>query len=167
MRLEQRSDDVPRPSCALAASSLAFCLVLLDTSLVNVALPTIRHDLGASVAGLQWIVNAFSLALATLLMSAGALVDRYGARRLMFGGVAVFVLGSALAGAASDSGALIGAQAALGVGAALLLPASLSLLTHAYPDPARRAFAVGIWSSTAAVAFAASPLLAGPGSARR
>jgi MFS transporter, DHA2 family, methylenomycin A resistance protein len=100
MRLEQQSDDVPRPRCALAASSLAFCLVLLDTSLVNVALPTIRHDLGASVTGLQWIVNAFSLALATLLMSAGAFVDRYGARRLMFGGVAVFVLGSALAGAA-------------------------------------------------------------------
>jgi len=94
-------------------------------------------------------------------MSAGAFVDRYGARRLMFGGVAVFVLGSALAGAANDTGALIGAQAALGVGAALLLPASLSLLTHAYPDPARRALAVGIWSSTAAVAFATSPLLAG------
>jgi MFS transporter, DHA2 family, methylenomycin A resistance protein len=97
MRLGLRSDDVPRPRSALAASSLAFCLVLLDTSLVNVALPTIRHDLGASVAGLQWIVNAFPLVLAMLLMSAEAFVDRYGARRLMFGGVAVFVLGSALA----------------------------------------------------------------------
>jgi DHA2 family methylenomycin A resistance protein-like MFS transporter len=149
------------PGTALAASSLAFCLVLLDTSLVNVALPTIRHDLGASVAGLQWIVNAFPLALATLLMSAGAFVDRFGARRLMFGGVAIFLVGSSLAGVANGPRALIAAQAGLGVGAALLLPASLSLLTHAYPDPARRAVAVGIWSSTAAVAFAASPLVAG------
>ena len=98
-----------RPRSPLAASSLAFCLVLLDTSLVNVAVPTIRHDLRASVAGLQWIVNTFRLALATLLMSAGAFVDRYGARRLMFCGVAVFVLGIAvLSGLASSSNFVAG-----------------------------------------------------------
>jgi DHA2 family methylenomycin A resistance protein-like MFS transporter len=150
-----------RPALALAASSLAFCLVLLDTSLVNVALPDIGRDLGASVTGLQWTINAYALVLATLLMSAGALADRLGARRLVLCGAALYLLGSLFAATANGVGVLVAAQGTLGLGAALLLPSSLSLLTHAYPDPVRRGVAVGIWSTVAAGSFAASPFLAG------
>jgi DHA2 family methylenomycin A resistance protein-like MFS transporter len=153
--------DGHAPGLALAASSLAFCLVLLDTSLVNVALPAIGHDLGAGVAGLQWTLNAYPLVLAALLMSAGALADRLGARRLVLAGAALYLLGSLFAATASTVGVLVAAQAALGLGAVLLLPSSLSMLTHAYPDPARRAVAVGIWATVAAGSFAASPFLAG------
>jgi DHA2 family methylenomycin A resistance protein-like MFS transporter len=149
------------PRYALVASSLAFSLVLLDTSLVNVALPAIRDDLDAGVDGLQWVVNAYTLVFASLLMSAGALADRIGARRLLLLGVGIFALGSLAAIAADSLGALIAAQAFLGVGAALLVPASLALLTHSYPESSGRARALGIWASVAAVAFAASPVVAG------
>jgi DHA2 family methylenomycin A resistance protein-like MFS transporter len=150
-----------RPAIALAASSLAFSLVLLDTTVVNVALPAIRDDLDASLTGLQWIVNGYTLVLASLLLSAGALADRLGARRMVLGGVTLFSVASAAAAVAPSLAALVAAQVALGIGAAALIPASLSLLTHAYPDPIRRARAVGVWASTSASAFAAGPVLAG------
>jgi DHA2 family methylenomycin A resistance protein-like MFS transporter len=150
-----------RPAIALTASSLAFSLVLLDTTVVNVALPAIRDDLHAGLTGLQWIVNGYTLVLASLLLSAGALADRLGARRMVLGGVTVFSVASAAAAVAPSLAALVAAQVALGIGAAALIPASLSLLTHAYPDPIRRARAVGVWASTSASAFAAGPVLAG------
>ncbi len=151
----------PAPALALAASSLAFALVLLDTSVVNVALPAIREDLGASVSALQWIVNGYTLVLAALLLSAGALSDRLGARRMMRGGVVVFALASAAAALAPTTAALIAAQVLLGIGAAALVPASLTLLSHAYPDPVRRARAVGVWATVSASAFASGPVLGG------
>jgi len=150
-----------RPAVALTASSLAFALVLLDTTVVNVALPAIRDDLGASVSQLQWVVNGYTLVLAALLLSAGALADRLGARRVMRAGVALFALASAAAALAPSTTALVAAQVILGVGAAALVPASLTLLTHAYPDPVRRAKAVGIWAAISASAFAAGPVLGG------
>jgi DHA2 family methylenomycin A resistance protein-like MFS transporter len=150
-----------RPAVALAASSLAYSLILLNTTVVSVALPAIRDDLGTSVSGLQWVVNGYTLVLAALLLSAGALVDRVGARRMMRAGVAIFALASAAAALAPGTSALIAAQVLLGVGAATLVPAALTLLTHAYPDPIRRARAVGVWAAISASAFATGPVLGG------
>src|SRR5262245_11628808 len=146
---------------ALAASSLASAVVLLDASVVNVALPAIRAELGAGLEGLQWAVNAYTLVFAALLMSAGALTDRWGSTRRLTAGSAIFALGSVAAIAAPSVGALIALQALLGAGAALLVPGSMALLTQTFREPAERARALGIWASVAAVAFAASPVLAG------
>lgn len=150
-----------RPAVALAASSLGFALVLLDTAVVSVALPAIRDDLGASATGLQWVVNGYTLVLASLLLSAGALADRLGARRLMLAGTLIFAVASSAAAMAPTTGALVAAQVLLGTGAAALVPASLALLTAAYPEPSARARAVGVWAAASASAFAAAPVLAG------
>ncbi|HEU4656164.1 MAG TPA: MFS transporter [Capillimicrobium sp.] len=150
-----------RPAVALIASSLAFSLVLLDATVVNVALPAIRDDLGAGVSELQWVVNAYTLALASLLLSAGALSDRFGGRRMALAGAGLFTVASAAAALAPSVVALVAAQVVLGVGAAALIPASLAILTRAYPDPGPRARAVGLWASSSAAAFAAGPVLAG------
>lgn len=149
------------PAAALAASSLAFALVLLDTSIVNVGLSDIRADLGASVTQLQWVVNGYTLVLASLLLSAGALTDRIGARRLMTGATTLFAIASAAAALAPSTAALVGAQVLLGTAAAGLVPASLALLTHNYPDPVRRARAVGVWATISASSFAAGPVIGG------
>jgi DHA2 family methylenomycin A resistance protein-like MFS transporter len=146
---------------ALAASSLASAVVLLDASVVNVALPAIRSDLGAGVEGLQWAVNGYTLVFAALLMSAGALADRWGAKWMLTAGTVVFGLGSVAAMAAQSIAALVVLQALLGAGAALLVPGSMSLLTHTFQTPAERARALGIWASAGAVMFAASPVIAG------
>jgi DHA2 family methylenomycin A resistance protein-like MFS transporter len=150
-----------RPAIALVASSLAFSLVLLDATVVNVALPAIREDLGAGVTELQWVVNAYTLALASLLLSAGALSDRFGGRRMALLGASLFAVASGAAAAAPSVATLVAAQVVLGIGAAALVPASLAMLTRAYPEPGRRARAVGVWASTSAAAFAAGPVLAG------
>lgn len=145
----------------LAASSLAMTLVLVNTGLVNVALPDIGRDLGADVRTMQWIVNAYVLALGSLMLSAGALVDRRGARRLLLTGVLVFAAGSLAAALSVSTAALIAAQAVTGLGAALLVPSSVALLAHTYVEPSARGRALGIWASVTAAAFAASPVLAG------
>lgn len=150
-----------RPAVALVASSLAFSLALLDAAVVNVGLSDIRDDLGAGVTELQWVVNAYTLALAALLLSAGALADRFGGRRMALLGASLFVVASTVATAAPSVLALVGAQIVLGMGAAALVPASLAILTRAYPEPGRRAHAVGVWAATSAAAFAAGPVLAG------
>jgi len=150
-----------RPGTVLVASTLAFALVLLDTTVVNVALPAIRDDLGGGVSGLQWVVNGYALVLASLLLTMGSLADRIGARRMVIGGATLFAVASAAAALAPSLPALVAAQLALGVGASALLPGSLALLTHAYPHAGRRARAVGVWASGSAVVFAAGPVLAG------
>jgi DHA2 family methylenomycin A resistance protein-like MFS transporter len=150
-----------KPALVLAASTLGFGMVLLDTTVVNVAGPVIRDDLGAGDAALQWIVNAYTLVFAALLLSMGALSDRLGARTIFLGGLATFAVGSVAAAAAPSAGALIAAQALLGVGAASVLPTSLSLLTQAYPGASARARAVGIWAAGSAVAFALGPVVGG------
>jgi DHA2 family methylenomycin A resistance protein-like MFS transporter len=146
---------------ALVATSLGFAVVQLDVSVVNVAIKPIGADLGGGVFGLQWVVGAYTLAFAALILSAGALGDRIGARRMFVGGFALFTLASAACGLAPGLGVLIAARAVQGVGAAVLVPCSLSLLNHTYRGPKARARAIGLWAAGASVALSAGPLLGG------
>jgi DHA2 family methylenomycin A resistance protein-like MFS transporter len=151
----------PRPGWALLAASLGFSVVQLDVSVVNVAIKPIGADLGGGVAGLQWVVNAYTVAFAALILSAGALGDRAGAKRVFAAGFVVFTLASAVCGLAPALWVLIAARAVQGIGAAVLVPCSLSLISHAYPDSAARARAVGLWAAGASSALSAGPLIGG------
>ena len=150
-----------RPTSALAVAALAYALVLLDTSLVSVGVTDIRDDLGASVTQLQWVVNGYTLVLASLLLSAEALTDRIGARRMLIGATSLFAVGAIGAALAPTVSTLVAAQVLLGTAAAGLVPASLALLTHHYPDPIRRARALGVWAAISALSFAAGPVIGG------
>lgn len=145
----------------LAATSISYIVVILDTSIVNVALERIAHALSTDIAGLQWVVNAFTLAFASLLLSGGTLGDRWGARNVYLTGLAVFTLASALCGIAPSLIVLTGARVLQGIGAAMLVPCSLTLLNHAYPDPGERTHAIGVWAGCGGAALAAGPLVGG------
>jgi EmrB/QacA subfamily drug resistance transporter len=142
----------------LCASLLA---IVIDNTIVNVALPTLVRDLRADVSELQWVVDAYTLVFAALLLLAGTLGDRYGRRRTLLWGLAVF--GAASAGAAFAGGvdALIAARAVMGAGAAFIMPATLSLLISVFTDPRERATAIGIWAATAGVGVALGPVVGG------
>ncbi len=155
------TDARAAPRRILAATSVSYTLVLLDASIVNVALQRIAQAFSADVAGLQWVVSAYTLAFASLLLSGGTLGDRCGARRIYLAGLALFTAASLLCGVAPNLAALIAARAAQGVGAALLVPCSLSLISRAYPQPAQRAAAIGLWVGCGGVAMAAGPPLGG------
>ncbi|UJF32191.1 MFS transporter [Paenibacillus hexagrammi] len=141
--------------------SLGYFMVLLDMTVVSVALPAIRVDLGGGIAGLQWVVNAYTIVFACLLLSMGALADKIGAKRVYMGGLVVFLLASAITASVSSLGNLIGLRAVLGIGGAALMPASLTLIAHAYPVPAERARALGIWAAVTGIAMAAGPIVGG------
>src|SRR4051812_36993096 len=145
----------------LLAMSLGFAVVQLDVSVVNVAIRPIGDALGGGVAGLQWIVNAYTITFAAFILSAGAVGDRVGARRVFVAGFALFTAASAMCGLAPSLGALVAARAVQGVGAAVLVPCSLILLNHAYREPHERARAVGFWAAGASVALSAGPLVGG------
>lgn len=145
----------------LAAASLGFVVVLLDVSVVNVALESLRVGFDTDVAGLQWVVNAYTLIFAALLLTTGALGDRLGAKRVFMAGLAVFTLASLGCGLATSLGALITARIVQGLGAAMLVPTSLSLLQQAFPDPVARSRAVGWWGAAGGIALAAGPVLGG------
>ncbi len=140
---------------------LGFFLVTLDAVVVNVTLPTIRADLGGGVAGLQWVVDGYTLMFAALLLTAGSLADRVGARRAFGLGVVVFVLASVACGLAPDLALLVGTRFVQGAAAAAMMPASMALIRQAYPDPRARGRAVGIWAMGGAVASSAGPVLGG------
>ncbi|MFF9841980.1 MFS transporter [Streptomyces sp. NPDC013740] len=149
------------PGPALAAALLGFALITLDSSVVNVALPAIGAGLGAGMSGLQWVVDAYTLPFAALLLSSGALADRIGASRAYAAGVVVFTLASAACGLAPGLPGLLSARAVQGVAAAVMLPASLALVREAYGDPARRARAVSLWAAGGTVAVALGPVAGG------
>ncbi|MEV6065368.1 MFS transporter [Nocardia sp. NPDC052001] len=144
----------------LLATVLGSGMAMLDATVVNVALPRIGDEFGASMAGLQWTVNAYSLTLAGLILLGGALGDRYGRRRVFIIGVIWFALASALCGAAQDISMLIAARALQGVGGALLTPGSLAIIQASF-EPQDRARAVGAWSGLGGVAGAIGPFLGG------
>jgi DHA2 family methylenomycin A resistance protein-like MFS transporter len=154
--------DTPAPRWGLlAATSLGFAVVQLDVSVVNVAIRPIGVTLGGGVSALQWVVSAYTITFAALILTAGTLGDRIGARRVYLAGFAVFIVASMACGAAPSLGVLIGARAVQGVGAAILVPCSLTLLNHAHPDARQRGRAVGLWSAGASVALSGGPLVGG------
>ena len=162
-KVDQKS--VPKPSgspgLTLFAALLGFFMIGLDASAVNVALPSVGRGLGGATAGLQWIVDAYTLMFAALLLSAGAFSDRIGASRLYAGGSAVFTLASAACGLAPSLSVLIGARLVQGGAAALMLPASLAMVRQAFPDPIARGRAIARWTMSGAAATALGPVLGG------
>ncbi|MBB5779294.1 MFS transporter [Nonomuraea jabiensis] len=127
-----------RPAPDGDAGRLGFFVITLDATIVNVALPSIRDALGGGITGLQWLVDGYTLMFAALLLSAGALSDRIGARRAFAGGLVLFVIASVACGLAPSLPVLIGARVVQGIGAAVTMPTSMAPVRHAFPDPARR-----------------------------
>jgi EmrB/QacA subfamily drug resistance transporter len=136
-------------------------VVVMDISIVNVALPAIRHDLHASVAGLQWTVDAYTLVLASFLVLAGAMADRHGRRRVFLVGLTVFGLGSLLCGLAPGVGWLVAARAVQALGGTMLNPVAMAIVATTFPEPAERARAIGVFGSVTGLALALGPILGG------
>ncbi|HEY2606019.1 MAG TPA: MFS transporter [Paraburkholderia sp.] len=158
------STSTPSPALGrvLATVSVGFVVTQLDVTIVNIALPRMGAALHASVAGLQWVVDAYTLAFAVLMLSAGMLGDRFGARRMYAAGIVLFALASLACGLAFNAAMLVAARAVQGVGAAAMLPNSLALLNQSYGhDPKLRARAVGLWTAAGAIAIAAGPVAGG------
>jgi EmrB/QacA subfamily drug resistance transporter len=150
----------PRTVWTLVLVSAALFMVTLDNLVVTTALPRIRIDLGATLSGLEWVVNAYTLTFAVLLMTGAALGDRFGRRRILTIGLSIFTGASAIAAVAPNSTILIAARAVQGAGAALVLPLTLTLLSEAFPE-GRRGVALGIWSGVSGLGVALGPVIGG------
>lgn len=153
--------EASRPGVALVAVCLGFFMVMLDTMVVNVALPALGRDLGSGVTGLQWVVGSYTLVLAVFILSAGSLGDRLGSRRVFQAGLLLFILASAACGLAPSLWVLVVARLVQGLGAALLVPTSLALIRASYSAREDRARAIGIWGGIGGIAAAAGPVLGG------
>ena len=140
---------------------LSVFLVVVDNTIVNVALPTLNRTLGASITSLQWIVDAYSLAFAGLLLAGGGIGDRLGRKGTMQVGPGLLRLFSAAAAFSDSTGTLIATRALMGVAAAFIFPASLAILTSVFPDPSERQKALGIWGATSGIAVAFGPIVGG------
>ncbi len=145
----------------LAVLCLSLFVVVMDGTIVNVALPSLVTELGATTRQLQWIVDAYLLVFTGLLLAAGSFGDRWGRRRALAGGLTAFVATSVLAGSVHSPAALIASRALMGVGAALIYPATLAVLTNTFSDAKERAGAIGIWSAMSGMAVACGPILGG------
>ena len=145
----------------LAVLSVSVFLVVVDNTIVNVALPTLNRELDASVSQLQWIVDAYSLVFAGLLLAAGGLGDRVGRKGAMQVGLVIFGITSAFGAFATNSTQLILARGAMGIGAALIFPATLAILTNVFTEPAERAKAIGAWAAVSGLAVAFGPITGG------
>lgn len=145
----------------LLAANISYILVILDTSVVNVALPTIKASLDLGVSSLQWVVNAYLLLFASLLLSGGALCDRFGAKPVYMTGLTLFTLASVLCGLSPDVSMLLSGRVLQGVSAAILVPGSLALITHTYTDKTERARAIASWASWGGIALVLGPIVGG------
>jgi EmrB/QacA subfamily drug resistance transporter len=152
--------DDNRKWWTLGAMCFALFMIMLDNTVVNVALPSIQKDLGASIGGLEWTINGYTLSFAVLLATGGRLGDIFGRRRMFLAGVVIFALSSATAGFAPDETALVISRVVQGVGAALMMPGTLSIITDAFP-PHERGKAMGTWAGVSALALAVGPVLGG------
>ena len=149
------------PVAALAVICLSVFVISVDATIVNVALPTLSRQLDADTAHLQWIVDAYTLVMSGLLLSAGSLSDRYGRRGWLSAGLAGFALTSVIAAQVNSADALIAARAAMGIGAAVIFPTTLGLITNIFTDAAPRARAIGLWAAMVGVGVAAGPITGG------
>jgi EmrB/QacA subfamily drug resistance transporter len=152
---------VKHPNLILAICCMSLLIVGMDVTIVNVALPSIQHDLHATLSGLQWILDAYTLVVATLLMLSGSMSDRFGRRMVFQIGLTLFTLGSLLCSLAHTIGQLVAYRAVQGLGASMLNPVALSIIANAFPDPKARAHAVGIWGAVAGLSLAVGPLVGG------
>src|SRR5437773_6610769 len=144
----------------LGAMCFALFMIMLDNTVVNVALPSIQRDLGSTLSGLEWTVNGYTLAFAVLLATGGRLGDIFGRRLIFIIGVALFTISSATAGLAPDTTALVVSRVTQGLGAALMMPATLSIVTNAFAA-SERGKAIGTWAGVSALALAIGPVLGG------
>ena len=149
------------PNVILGICCMSLLLVGMDVTIVNVALPAIQRDLHASVAGLQWIMDAYTLVVASLLMLSGSVSDRVGRRKIFQIGLSLFIGGSLLCSMAHSIGQLVAYRALQGLGASMLNPVALSIVANVFRDPKDRARAVGVWGAVGGVSFAVGPLLGG------
>jgi MFS transporter, DHA2 family, methylenomycin A resistance protein len=145
----------------LLVMCVGYFLVLLDVTIVNVALPTIGHKLRASVSGLQWVVDGYALALAGVMLTGGTVGDLRGHKRVVLCGLGVFGIASLGCGLAGAAGILIACRVLQGIGSALMLPGTLAVVANAYPDERERARAIGVWAGVGSCALPAGPLLGG------
>jgi EmrB/QacA subfamily drug resistance transporter len=152
--------DSNRKWWTLGAMCFALFMLMLDNTVVNVALPSIERDLGSSLSSLEWIVNGYTLAFAVFLATGGRLGDIFGRRLTFLIGVVLFSVSSATAGFAPDTSWLVGSRVIQGIGGALMMPATLSIVTNAFP-PAERGKAIGTWAGVSALALAIGPVLGG------
>jgi EmrB/QacA subfamily drug resistance transporter len=150
-----------RKPLILASLLLAAFVVNLDTSILNVALPSLVRELHASTSQLQWIVDAYTLVFASLLLAAGSLSDRVGRKGVLLAGLGVFGLASVAGGLTTTSGQLIAARCVMGFGAAMIFPATLSLISNVFTERSERARAIGLWGASVGAAFALGPLVGG------
>ena len=150
-----------RRKLVLAICCMSLFIVGLDSTIVNLALPAIQRDLGASVSGLQWTVDAYTLVLASLLMLSGSTADRIGRRRTFQAGLVLFSLGSLLCGTASTVGLLIVFRMIQAVGGSMLNPVAMSIITNTFTEPKERARAIGVWGGVVGLSMAVGPVVGG------
>jgi EmrB/QacA subfamily drug resistance transporter len=150
-----------RKPLVLVSLLLAAFVINVDTTIVNVALPTLVRQLHASNSQLQWIVDAFNLLFAGSVLAVGSISDRFGRKGMLLAGLSVFGLASFAGGLTDSPGALVGARAVMGIGAAMVFPSTLSLLTHVFTERRERAMAIGLWGAITGVAIALGPIVGG------
>jgi MFS family permease len=149
------------PNLILGICCLSLLMVAMDATIVNVALPSIRHDLAASISGLQWVIDAYTMVVASLLMLAGSMADRFGRRRVFQSGMALFMLGSLLCSVAPNIHSLIAFRILQALGATMLNPVAMSIIANTFHEPKARARAIGVWGAVAGVAMALGPVIGG------